>query len=412
VTSNGEGEPEAPVATRDPAALLRDHRAQQQVGYVELFLDVVYVFVLTRLTAVLADDLTWRGAYRELLLFLAMWWIWYRIAWTTNRYNSARPAIQLMIIYTMLGSLLLAIAVARAFTDWGLILASIYVAVQVGRYTWLLLLGGAPGERKLSACVLFWAVLSAGPWLIGGFHHGWARVAWWSLALFLDYLGGALDFATPVLGRAGRRWHKIAEGHLTDRYRQFLIISLGEMALVIGRDYRPYGFQEFHTIGVLVAFATMVLLWQIYFYVSGSVLREAIASASAPMSLGELAWYAHLVMVAGIVLGTVGNRLVVVDPLQRTGLAHVLVIFGGPAVFLLGRGSLDYATFSHVSWTRPLGVAALAALIPVALRVPITVTAALAAVVLAGVAIGNFLARRYFPREPSPPGLGGVPSKP
>jgi len=40
------------------------------------------------------------------------------------------------------------------------------------------------------------------------------------------------------------------------------------------------------------------------------------------------------------------------------------------------------------------------------------VTAALAAVVLAGVAIGNFLARRYFPREPSPPRLGSVPPKP
>jgi len=79
VTSNGEGESEAPVATSDPAALLRDHRARQQVGYVELFLDVVYVFVLTRLTAVLADDLSWRGAYELLLLFLAMWWIWYRI---------------------------------------------------------------------------------------------------------------------------------------------------------------------------------------------------------------------------------------------------------------------------------------------------------------------------------------------
>ena len=142
------------------------------------------------------------------------------------------------------------------------------------------------------------------------------------------------------------------------------------------------------------------------------MLREAIASASAPMSLGELAWYAHLVMVAGIVLGTVGNRLVVVDPLQHTGLGDVLVIFGGPAIYLLGRGILDYAAFSAISSTRPLGVVALAALIPVALRVPITVTAALAAVVLAGVAIGNLLARRFFPRAPSPPRLGSVPQKP
>jgi low temperature requirement protein LtrA len=389
--------------------LLRDHRAEQQVGYVELFLDVVYVYVLTRLTAVLAEDLSWRGAYRELMLFLAMWWIWYRLAWTTNRFDAAQPAIQLMIIYSMLGSLFLAVAVARAFTDWGLIFASTYVAIGVVRYLWLLLIGRDPAERKISGCVLFWALLSAGPWLMGGFEHGWPRVAWWSLALFLDYLGGILDFPAPTLGRAGRRWHKVAESHLADRYRQFLIISLGEMALVIGGEYRQYGFQEFHTIAVLASFAVMVLLWQIYFFRAGAVLRDAIAAAAAPMSLGELAWYSHLVMVAGIVLNTAGSRLVIVDPLRATHPAQVLVILGGPAVFLLGRGLLDYATFSHISWTRPSGVIALAAVVPAALQLPILATAGLAAVVLAGVAIGNFLARRFFPRAPNPPAVGTDP---
>jgi Bacterial low temperature requirement A protein (LtrA) len=63
---------------------------------VGLFLDMVYVFVLTRLTAMLADDLSCRGAYQSQLLFLAMWWIWDRIAWTTDRHNPARAAIQLM----------------------------------------------------------------------------------------------------------------------------------------------------------------------------------------------------------------------------------------------------------------------------------------------------------------------------
>jgi low temperature requirement protein LtrA len=406
VTSNGQGEPQAAVATRDPGLLLRDHGATKQVGYVELFLDVVYVYVLVRLTAVLDDDLSWRGAYRELLVFLAVWWIWYRLAWTTNRYDAAQPAIQLMIIYSMLGSLFLAVAVARAFTDWGLIFASVYVAIGVVRYLWLLLVGRDPAERKISTCVLFWALVSAGPWLIGGFQHGWARAAWWSLAVFLDYLGGILDFPAPTLGRAGRKWHRIAEGHLADRYRQFLIISLGEMALVMGGEYRRYGFQKFHTIAVLITFATMVLLWQIYFYRAGAVLRDAIASAAAPMSLGELAWYSHLVMVAGIVVNAAGSRLVIHDPLQHSHPGHVQVIFGGPAVFLLGRGILDYATFSHISWTRFSGLIALAALVPAALRVPLTATAGLALVVLGGVAIGNFLARRFFPRAPSPPAIG------
>jgi low temperature requirement protein LtrA len=392
------------TATRNPVGLIRDHRAAQQVGYVELFLDVVYVYVFTRLTAALADDLSWPGAYRSLLLFLAMWWVWYRIAWTTNRYNPARPAIQLTIIYTMLGSLLLATAVARAFSDWGLIFAAIYVAIEVGRYLWLVLLGGNPTERKLSACILFWALLSAGPWLAGGFQHGWARVAWWSLALSLDYLGGILDFPTPILGHGGQKRHRLAEGHLADRYRQFLIISLGEMALVIGREYRPYGFQEFHTVGVLVAFAIMVLLWHIYFQRAGGMLHDAIAAASAPSNLGELAWYSHLAMVAGIVLSTVGNRLVVRGPLDHIGLAPMLAIFGGPALFLFGRGVLDYTVFSHVTWSRPIAIIALAALLVAAFGVPVLASASLVVAVLAAVAISNVLAWRRFPRTPSPPG--------
>jgi low temperature requirement protein LtrA len=387
---------------------MRDHRTPQQVGYTELFLDVVYVFVLTRLTAVLTDDLSWRGAYHSLLLFLAVWWIWYRIAWTTNRYNPMRPAIRLMILYSMLGSLLLAIAVGRAFTEWGLIFASIYVAIEVIRYGWLLVLGGAPGERQLSASILFWALLSAGPWLVGGFQHGWARAAWWTLALFLDYLGDVLDFPVPFLGRGGLRRHSLAQGHLTDRFRQFVIIALGEMALVIGREFRPYGFQEFHTIGMLVAFAIMVLLWQSYFYRAGAMLRDVISSATAPIQVGELVWYSHLVMVSGIVLSTVGNRLVVIAPLRNTGPGHVLVIFGGPALFLLGRGILDYAAFSHISWTRPAGLIALAALAPAALRVPTVATATLALIVLAGVSIGNALTWRLVPRTPSPPEWGSA----
>lgn len=396
------------AAKGDRAGLMRDHRTPQRAGYVELFLDVVYVYVLTRLTAVLAEDMSWRGAYQSVLLFLAMWWIWYRIAWTTNRYEPARPAIQLMVIFTMLGSLLMATAVARAFTEWGLIFASIYVAVEVLHNFWLVLLPGDPVERKLSACVLFWALLSAGPWLIGGFQHGWMRAACWSLALLLDYLGGILDFPTPRLGHAGQRQHRLAEGHLTERYRQFVIIALGETTLVIGREFRPYGFQKFHTIAVLVAFITMVLLWQIYFYRAGAMLAEAIASATAPPSVGEIAWYSHLLMVAGIGLSAVGDRHIVVQPLEHTNVAPALVIFGGPTLFLLGRGILDYAAFGHVSWSRPAGVVVLAALLPVALRISAVTTAGLAAVVLAGVAVSNVLAWRLYPRTLSPPGRRGV----
>jgi low temperature requirement protein LtrA len=391
------------AATGGHDDLTRDHHQPQRASYVELFLDVVYVFALGRVTAVLADDIGWRSAYESLLLFLAVWWIWYRIARTTNRYDPGRPVIQLMVILTMLGSLLIATAVAKAFGEWGLIFASIYVVTQVGRYLWLVLIGGDPAERRLSGCILFWTCLSAVPWIVGGFTHDGVRLALWTLAVFLDYLGDMLDFPTPLLGRAGQHRRKLAEGHLSERYRQFVIIALGETSLVIGREFRPYGFQEFHTIAVLVTFATTVLMWQIYFYRAGAMLTEAIASARAPQRVGELAWYAHLTMALGIGLTAVDDRLVVDHPVERTAPGLVLVAFGGPALFLIGRGILDYAAFSHMSWSRPAGIAALAALAPVALMVPEVATSALAALVLAGVAASNIVAWRLYPRTPTPP---------
>jgi low temperature requirement protein LtrA len=108
-------------------------------------------------------------------------------------------------------------------------------------------------------------------------------------------------------------------------------------------------------------------------------------------------------MVSGIVLSSVGDKLIISQPLGHTEPAWVTVIFGGPALFLTCRGVLDYAAFSHISWSRPIGLFLLAALAPVALRLPPIMVTGMVAVLLAGIAIANVLSWRLFPRTPSPP---------
>lgn len=45
--------------------VLRDHdQAEQQVTYLELFFDLVFVFAITQLSQVLLNDLTWKGVAR------------------------------------------------------------------------------------------------------------------------------------------------------------------------------------------------------------------------------------------------------------------------------------------------------------------------------------------------------------
>ena len=70
---------------------------------------------------------------------------------------------------------------------------------------------------------------------------------------------------------------------------------------------------------------------------------------------------------------------------------------------------LDYAAFSRVSWSRPIGVVLLLTITPVALRLAPLAFAIVTATVLAGIAVSNVLAWRLFPRAPLPPAASHQP---
>jgi len=384
-------------------ALLRNLEGPQRASFVELLFDVVFVFAFTRLGERLVEDLTWLGLYQVLLLVLAMWWVWYRMAWTTNRYDPERPVIQLTVIATMLGTLLMAAALPAAFDGSALVFAPVYVAIQVLRHLWLVLLGGDRYAQLVSVRILAWATVSAVPWIIGMFTQGSARMVLWSLAVLTDYLGGLLDFPTPRLGRAGLRGQKVAEEHLTERFRQVLIIAFGETILTSGIHFSPHAFERDRTFALVVAFIITVLLWQIYFYRAGELLPAAIVASKAQARVGELASYSHLIMVIGVAISGVGDTLIIREPVGHTRLSWLLVIVGGPVLFLTGRALLDYFVFSHVSASRPIGAILLAVVALTASALSPILIAVLVAAVLAGVAVSNVLSWRLFPRLPAPP---------
>ncbi len=397
----------------EPAGVLRDPVESERVHFLELIFDVVFVFAFTELSQHLYDELSWAGLAKVLVLLLAMWWVWYRMAWTTNRYNPGRPAIQSMIVVTMLATLLMSAALPHPFVNRavGAVFGSTYVAVEVGRHTWLVLLGGDRRVQLVSVRVLFWAVLSAPLWIAGIFGSASFGLVLWTVAVAVDYAGGLLDFPTPRLGRAGLRGQKVAGAHLVERYRQVLIIAFGETILASGIQFSPYAFQRDRTAALIVSFVITLLVVRIYIYRAGAMLPEAIAATAAPAYIGELASYAHLTMAAGIILSAVGDKIVITRPLAHAGLGWTLVILGGPAVFLVGRGALDYATFSRVSRSRPAGVVLLAATVPTTRHLPSIGVAAVAAAILTAVALGNWIAWQRTPRTPLAPRVpfGGQP---
>jgi low temperature requirement protein LtrA len=389
--------------TTSGAELLRRPGEPQRATFLELFFDLVFVLAITQLSHGLIQDLTWSGALRTLVLLLAVWWVWTNTAWITDLYDPQRPAIQLLVIATMLGTLVMAVALPDAFGKRGLIFAGVYVAIQVGRSLFLLIALRGHELQRRPVQVLFWFGVSAVPWIAGALAHGTARGVLWTLAVAVDYMAGTLRYPTPGLGRVtASDWPIVAE-HLAERYRQLFIIALGELILVSGLTLYGSGFAVDRTAAAVVSFVGTVLLWRIYIYRAGELLPAAIAAAPDPDRLARSALIAHLLMVAGIVVTAVGDELVIAHPSGHTQPAWIAVSLGGPALFVAGRALLEYQVFRRVSRDRLIGLLVLAALTPAMLLLPPLLVPLAATASLAGIAISD-AARRNPPEPPSPPG--------
>ncbi|MFF4879487.1 low temperature requirement protein A [Micromonospora sp. NPDC000668] len=392
------------MTTPSGAKMLR-RPEETRTNFLDLFVDLVFVAALVQLSHGLMEELTWSGAFQTLVLLLAMWWIWTTTAWTTNLYDTQRLAIQLLVTATMLGSLVMVVALPDAFSERGLVFAGGYVAIHIGRQLFLVLALRGHELQRRSIRELFWFGVSAVPWIAGAAAHGAARGALWTLAVAVDYVALPIRWPTPGLGRSTKSDLGILGEHLADRYRQFFIIALGELILVSASTLNGSGLAADRTAALVVSFATTVLFWRIYIYRAGELLAAAVAAAPVPSRVSLSATYSHPIMVAGIVATAVGVELVIAHPLGHTQPAWVAVILGGPVLFLAGRAWFEHTVFNRVSRDRPTGVLVLAALAPAMLFVPPLLAALAATAVLAAIAVTDAArARGRPPEQPSPPG--------
>lgn len=399
------------MSEANDAGLLREESTSQRASFLELFLDLVFVFALTRVSQRLVTDYATEQriivseAGQTLLLLLALWIVWTTTVWATSRLDPEVPQVQVLVIMTMVGSMVMAVAVPGGFAEQALVFAAAYVATQLGRTVFFLVATHAPDRSALR--VLFWGGLSAVPWIAGGLLADESlRGLLWTLAVVLDLSGLALGWPTPGLGRSWFGGRLIAGEHLAERYQQFLLIALGESIFVLGLTFSGTNFAIDQAAAFGLALLTTVLLWRIYFHQAGHMLPLAIAKARDPSQLGVATAFTHLIMIAGIVLTGVGYQLFITHPLGHDEPAWLFAILGGPALFLAGRTAFEFQIFGRVSRSRVAGLLALGALVPAMLQVPPLAAGGAAAAVLVAVAWSDARrsrSRGRLPESPAPP---------
>jgi low temperature requirement protein LtrA len=394
------------MVTDDDEERVDDSARPRRPAFLELFFDLVYVLALIVLAQKLLHRLTWSNAGQTLLLLLAFTLIWTLTVWAADAFDLNRPVVQAQIIGVMFGSLVMAAAVPQAFERHGLLFVVAYLSIHFGSSLYYIALTRQTNLTRRSWRILFWLALSAPFLFAGAFVGGTPRGVLWTVALAIEYAGAALGWPTRIVVRLPyQEWPLVGE-RVSERYREFVIIALGVAIFLIASTFSGGNFTMGRGEAFVVMFLITVITWRIYIHRAGEKLTSAIASATHRSRYTEFAALAHLVMVMGVLLMGVADQLVIRRPFGATPAAWGTVLLGGPAVFLVGRGLLDYTVFSRISRSRPVGLVLLAGLAPVIhLMAPVAVAAAVLVIMLA-VGVSNLITVRTSPPSPAPPVIG------
>jgi low temperature requirement protein LtrA len=359
----------------------------------ELFFDLVFVFGLTQVTALMAGDLSGQGLVRGLLILGLLWWSWTGYAWLGNVVRADEGAARMAMLAAMAAMLVLALTIPEAFDD---------------------VPGGLPGPVVVGLCyfsfralhlILFWIIAKGDPGLrrqlirftpavLGGTVlllaaaplDGAAQTWTWVAALVADY-GGTL------LGGASG-WRLRSARHFAERHGLIVIVALGESIVAIGVGMAGLAISWPIVVAAVLGLILASGLWWVYFDVTSLLAERALAEeveAERPRLARDAYSFIHLPLIAGIALLALGMKKVLeyvgdvehhalADPLTGIGL---YALYGGVVLYLLAHAAFKLRTMGVLALPRIAGAAVLFLLLPLAAQLPALLALGLVTVVVA-----------------------------
>ena len=328
--------------------LARPRHRRSEVGPVELFFDLVYVFAIIQLSHLLIEHLSWAGAAQTVVVFAAVWWGWNYTAWAMNWLDPSRTAVQLLSGVLMLAALGMAIAIPSAFGDGAWLFVGCYVFMGILRPVFMMVAHRGHQLASNYRMLLVWTLLAGIFWVAGAALPAEWRLLAWLIAVLIDYAAPLADYRIPGIGAAPMRtWETDAE-HLAERNRLVFIIALGESVLLMGGAVVADGqLTAPLALSVLVGFASLFVLWWNYFALAGPETAGGDASTGALRSAYA---YAHAFMVLGAILVAVSIELRLSH--EHLTPAIVLVTVAGPIVYLIGNVLFLRSRFGRLARSR------------------------------------------------------------
>ena len=365
--------------------------------------DLVFVFAVTEVSRTLVysinDGHILDGGLQAVVIILAVWWVWVYTAWVTNWLDPDKPAVRWMLLVLLVLGLVMSTSIPEAFGDRALLFVSAYVAMQIGRaiFTILSMVRFVPDNALNVTRLTIWFCVSAVFWFSGALTDDVnVRLVLWGVAIAIEYLGPVSRYWVPGLRSTYISEIPIRGGHMSERAGLFVIIAIGESVLVTGTAFASHPVDTANTLAFFASIVGSILLWLLYFSRAEAGGSRFIRRHNNPSQVAANSYtYLHVVLVAGIVFVAVADELVLAHPADVPRRLTVALVYGAPALYLIG--NLVFKKSIGAPWLRShiAGVALLVVLgggvIATGWAVPALIHSWIANLVLIGVVIGEEL---------------------
>ncbi len=281
----------------------------QNVTFVELFFDLVFVFSVTQVVGLLHHELNWQSVGQAVLVFWLVWWAWTQFTWTLNAANTTHPLVQIGTLLATAVAFFMAVGLPEAFGERALWFGITYVLVRaIGLYLNYLVASGDPSQR---AAVRTFMLLSFGGFiavLAGGFLGGPWQIGLWAAAILLDIV------AVLIVGTF-EGWNVHPE-HFAERHALFVIIALGETLIAAAGRVTGTPWTGPLLFVAILAVTVTCGLWWTYFPRAKPVLEQALEKSQG-LEKTQISRDAYSLLHFVIILGVIGYTLAVEE-----GVAH------------------------------------------------------------------------------------------
>jgi low temperature requirement protein LtrA len=269
----------------------------QNVTFVELFFDLVFVFSVTQVVGLLHHEFNWQVVGQAILVFWLVWWAWTQFTWTLNAANTTHTLVQIATLLATAVAFFMAVALPDVFSERALWFAITYVLVRgIGLVLNYLVASSDPSQRS---AVRAFIVLSCGGFivvLVGGFLGGQWQLWLWAGAILLDIVS--------VLIAGNFEGWNVHPDHFSERHGLFVIIALGESLIAAAGSVTGTTMTDSLIVVAIMAVAITCALWWTYFPRAKPILDHALES-SRGLDKTQIARDAfsllHFVMLLGVI---------------------------------------------------------------------------------------------------------------